>query len=228
MQEQSMRSQSTHSQSMRSDIYLLLATLLRDVPSAELFTFLAELDFEANGTEMAKAWQAISAAAHNVQADSLADEYLAEEYQALFIGIGRGEVVPFASWHLTGSLMEKPLAEIRDDLSRLGLERDEQVREPEDHISALCETMAYLCEQGDDENADALTQQAFFNRHIAPWFGKLVSQIRQAPHAQFYLAVAQLLDAFLSLEQVAMTQAPSSRKNRYRIEVKNLTDKAEQ
>ncbi|MDF4535152.1 molecular chaperone, partial [Vibrio parahaemolyticus] len=180
-----MRSQSTHSQSMRSDIYLLLATLLRDVPSAELCTFLAELDFEANGTEMAKAWQAISAAAHNVQADSLADEY-----QELFIGIGRGEVVPFASWHLTGSLMEKPLAEIRDDLSRLGLERDEQVREPEDHISALCETMAYLCEQSSDENADEQTQQAFFNRHIAPWFGKLVSQIRQAPHAQFYLAVA--------------------------------------
>ncbi|RND32340.1 molecular chaperone, partial [Vibrio cholerae] len=95
-----MRSQSTHSQSMRSDIYLLLATLLRDVPSEELCRFLAELDFEANGTEMAKAWQAISAAAHNAQADSLADEY-----QELFIGIGRGEVVPFASWHLTGSLM---------------------------------------------------------------------------------------------------------------------------
>ncbi|CSB61054.1 Putative formate dehydrogenase-specific chaperone [Vibrio cholerae] len=153
---------------------------------------------------------------------------MADEYQELFIGIGRGEVVPFASWHLTGSLMEKPLADIRDDLSRLGLERDEQVREPEDHISALCETMAYLCEESGDENAAEETQQAFFNRHIAPWFGKLVSQIRQAPHAQFYLAVAQLLDAFLSLEQVAMTQAPSSRKNRYRIEVKNLTDKAEQ
>lgn len=181
MQEQSMRSQSTHSQSMRSDIYLLLATLLRDVPSAELCAFLAELDFEANGTEMAKAWQAMSAAAQNAQADSLADEY-----QELFIGIGRGEVVPFASWHLTGSLMEKPLADIRDDLSRLGLERDEQVREPEDHISALCETMAYLCEESGDENAAEETQQAFFNRHIAPWFGKLVSQIRQAPHAQFY------------------------------------------
>ncbi len=117
---------------------------------------LAELGFEANGTEMAKEWQAISAAADNEQADSLADEY-----QELFIGIGRGEVVPFASWHLTCSLLEKPLAEIHDDLSRLGLERNEQVHEPEDHISALCETKAYLKKQGNDENADAQPQQAF-------------------------------------------------------------------
>lgn len=212
-----MQPQSMHSPSMRADIYLLLATLLRDVPGADLCTFLAELEFEANGTEMAQAWQALAAAAQNARSDSLT-----EEYQQLFIGIGRGEVVPFASWHLTGSLMEKPLAEIREDLTRLGLEREKQIREPEDHIAVLCETMAYLCEQTEGQ------EDVFFYRHIAPWFGKLTCQIRQAPHAQFYLAVAELLDAFLSLEQVAMTHVPSSRNNRYRIEVKNLTDKVEQ
>ncbi|EKO3975121.1 molecular chaperone [Vibrio fluvialis] len=203
--------------SMRSDIYLLLATLLRDAPSSSLVDFLSQLENENNGTPMADAWRALSAAAQTVERDELE-----QEYQELFIGIGRGEVVPFASWHLTGSLMEKPLAEIRFHLNELGLERDESVKEPEDHMAALCETMAYLCE-GDDN-----AQQAFFNRHISPWFEKLVDQIQHAQHARFYLSVAQLLQAFLSLENIALTQAPPSRRNTHRIEVKNLTDKAQQ
>lgn len=202
---------------MRCDIYLLLATLLRDVPSAPLIEFLADLQSEANETPMAKAWQSLSAAARAVERPDLE-----QEYQQLFIGIGRGEVVPFASWHLTGSLMEKPLAEIRFHLSQIGLEREEAVKEPEDHISALCETMAYLIETRD------AVQKAFFNRHIATWYNKLVDQMNQAEHAQFYRAVAELLGAFLTLEHVSLTQAPSSRKNTHKIEVKNLTDKAEQ
>lgn len=203
--------------SMRSDIYLLLATLLRDVPSPSLVEFLSQLDYENNGTPMADAWRALTQAAQTTQPTELA-----QEYQELFIGIGRGEVVPFASWHLTGSLMEKPLAEIRFHLNELGLERDASVKEPEDHMAALCESMAYLCDANDG------AQQAFFNRHISPWFEKLVDQIQQAQHAQFYLSVAQLLLAFLTLENIALTQAPASRRNTHRIEVKNLTDKAQQ
>lgn len=204
-------------QSMRSDIYLLLAALLREVPSSAMIEFLTELENERNSTPMAQAWQALTDAACVVQPNALE-----QEYQELFIGIGRGEVVPFASWHLTGSLMEKPLAEIRFHLSQIGLERDSSVKEPEDHIAALCETMAYLIDNNDG------AQKAFFNRHIAPWYDKLVAQINQAPHASFYLAVAKLLGEFLHLENISLTQAPSSRKNTHKIEVKNLTDKAEQ
>lgn len=204
-------------QAMRADIYLLLAALLREVPSAALIEFLANLENENNATPMAQAWQQLTNAAQAAQRDDLD-----QEYQELFIGIGRGEVVPFASWHVTGSLMEKPLAEIRFHLSQIGLQRDETVKEPEDHMAALCETMAYLITSNDS------AQKAFFNRHIASWYAKLVVQINQASHARFYLAVAQLLEAFLNLENVSLTQAPSSRRNTHRIEVKNLTDKAEQ
>jgi len=200
-------------QSMRSDIYLLLATLLREAPNDELLEFLSNLEFEDNGTPMASAWASLVSSARRCSKSQLEDEY-----QELFIGIGRGEVVPFSSWHITGSLMEKPLADIRSDLSLYGLERDEHIKEPEDHISALCETMAFLSEQGGSE------QKAFFNRHLSPWFSKLTKQMTQAEHADFYLAVAQLLEAFLSLENVSFTQGKISKRNTHKIDVKNLMD----
>ncbi len=200
-------------QSMRSDIYLLLAALFRQAPTQELLDFLCDLEFEDNATPMAEAWSSLINAAQHTELATLADEY-----QELFIGIGRGEVVPFGSWHITGSLMEKPLAEVRLDLAKLGFERSENVKEPEDHISALCETMAYLMEH------DESIQKTFFNRHLASWYSSLAKQISQSKHANFYLAVAQLMEAFLTLETVSFSVANTSKRNTHKIEVKNLAD----
>ncbi|HAS61547.1 MAG TPA: hypothetical protein DCS35_02615, partial [Vibrio sp.] len=89
---------------LRQDIYLLLASLFRQPPSQELVAFLAELEIETSESAMQKAWFALQQAAQNSDREALEDEY-----QNLFIGIGRGEAVLFGSWHMTGSLMEKPL-----------------------------------------------------------------------------------------------------------------------
>ena len=71
---------------------------------------------------------------------------LRRDYHDLFIGVGRGELVPYASYYLTGFLNEKPLALLRQEMRRLGIERSPDVSEPEDHIAALCEMMAGLVE----------------------------------------------------------------------------------
>ncbi|KIE20612.1 cytochrome C oxidase subunit II [Vibrio sinaloensis] len=204
---------SIEQQTLRTEIYLLLSALLRHTPSTEMLAFLSQLEAESEQSEMQKAWQGISTAAAKANISELEDEY-----QELFIGIGRGEVVPFASWHRTGSLMEKPLAEIRNDLDQMGFEREEQVKEPEDHIAALCEVMAMITQE------DEALQQAFFNKHIAPWFGSLVNQISEAKSADFYLNVAALLNAFLSLEQVRFSEKTKSSKTQLKIDVKNVTE----
>ncbi|WP_443088938.1 TorD/DmsD family molecular chaperone [Vibrio sp. M260118] len=202
-----------HQQTIRAEIYLLLSALYRQVPSNELITFLCELETEQAESAMQVAWKQLKDAAQESSAVALEDEY-----QELFIGIGRGEVVPFASWHLTGSLMEKPLASIRHDLELLGLEREEQVKEPEDHISALCEVMSLLTAEEEE------LQQLFFNKHIATWFSQFVAQINQAEDASFYKAVAELTNAFMSLEQVRFSTNLQSHKNRIKIDVKNVAD----
>ncbi|NOH54324.1 molecular chaperone [Vibrio coralliilyticus] len=198
---------------LRADIYLMLSALYRQCPTVDLVQFLADLEIENAPSEMQSAWQALKQAALDVNASELEDEY-----HELFIGIGRGEVVPFASWHRTGSLMEKPLANIRHDLKLLGLEREESIKEPEDHISALCEVMAVLVREQDSQ------QQHFFNTHISPWFTSFVRQVKQAQHARFYLSVAQLCEAFLTLEQVRFSAKVKGGKANSSIDVKNAAE----
>lgn len=189
--------ESAHSQtSMRSDIYALLATVFRAAPSQDVLDWIKELEVSEHAdSQMATAWNNLRNAA-----GLYTHEDIQQEYQDLFIGIGRGEVMPFASWHLTGSLMEKPLAAIRQDLMRMGFTRNDETKEPEDHFAALCEVMSLL---------DSETEQnAFFNRHIQPWFESLAKQIREAESARFYTAMATVLHQFLLIEQVRFARVP--------------------
>ncbi|MGO2498549.1 MAG: TorD/DmsD family molecular chaperone, partial [Vibrio litoralis] len=123
-----------------AEIYGLLACLFREAPSSEVLQWLSELDVEpCEQHAMTNAWFKLKETAMATTTQQVADEY-----QDLFIGIGCGEVVPFSSWHIAGTLMEKPLVAIRQDLKRFGFERQEDIREPEDSISALLEVMSML------------------------------------------------------------------------------------
>ncbi|BCN24162.1 TorD/DmsD family molecular chaperone [Vibrio alfacsensis] len=208
-----MDTQLEQEQTLRTEIYLVLSALFRGAPTSEMIEFLSSLEVEPSESAMQKAWLALQQAAKESNREALEDEY-----QDLFIGIGRGEVMPFGSWHMTGSIMEKPLAEIRHDLKLLGFERDENVKEPEDHIAALCEVMAMLT------NEEETLQQTVFNKHLAPWFGSFTKQLENANNAKFYKPVAHLCDAFLTLEQVRFSVNTQSSKHKLKIDVKNVTD----
>ncbi|HDM8171268.1 TPA: molecular chaperone TorD family protein [Vibrio harveyi] len=208
-----MDTQREQEQTLRTEIYLVLSALFRSAPSEEMIEFLTSLEVEPSESAMQKAWIALQQAAKDSNREALEDEY-----QDLFIGIGRGEVMLFGSWHMTGAMMEKPLAEIRHDLELLGFERDENVKEPEDHIAALCEVMSMLT--GEEEDL----QQAVFNKHIAPWFSSFTQQLENAESANFYKPAAQLCEAFLTLEQVRFSVNTKSSKHKLKIDVKNVTD----
>ena len=208
-----MDTQREQEQTLRTEIYLVLSALFRSAPSEEMIEFLTSLEVEPSESAMQKAWIALQQAAKDSNREAIEDEY-----QDLFIGIGRGEVMPFGSWHMTGAMMEKPLAEIRHDLELLGFERDENVKEPEDHIAALCEVMSML--MGEEEDL----QQAVFNKHIAPWFNSFTQQLENAESANFYKPAAQLCEAFLTLEQVRFSVNTKSSKHKLKIDVKNVTD----
>jgi TorA maturation chaperone TorD len=126
---------------------------------------------------------------------------LAREYHDLFIGVGRGELLPFASYYLTGFLHERPLALLRDDLRRLGIERGDGVAEPEDHLGFLCEAMAGLL-AGDFPATPALVG-AFYDRHLRPWAGRAFADLEKAEAARFYRAVGALGGAVIDIETAA-------------------------
>ncbi|MBU0656419.1 MAG: molecular chaperone TorD family protein [Gammaproteobacteria bacterium] len=180
-------------QQYRANAYRLLAALLRNVPDTATLDYTRQLaGLTDGGDTLATSMIGLGLAARH--ADPLAID---DEFHALFIGLGKGEVVPYASWYLTGFLMEKPLGQLRQELAQLGFERDPDVHEPEDHAAALCEVMALLIE----EQAALTRQTGFFQRHMANWLEAFFRDLQAAPSAAFYQAVAQLGMAFIRFEQ---------------------------
>lgn len=184
----------------RSNLYTTLGALFGAPVSEEHHNALCALpEFDNPETSIEVAWKVVRAAALQ---NSLAQ--IDDEYHELFIGLGRGIVVPYGSWHITGFLMEKPLSHLRADLQRLGFERSEGVSESEDHIASLCQAMAAIILA---EEIDFATEATFFNEHIASWAEDFFAQVQSTPSAQFYRAVAQLGQSFIEVERkyLAMT-----------------------
>lgn len=176
----------------RAGAYSLIAALLRSEPDTALLGRVAELAEVSVADELGAAMSTLGMAARSVSAEDVKHEYF-----ALFIGIGRGELVPYGSWYLTGFLMERPLGELRKDLARLGFQREAPNKEPEDHAGALCEVMAMLVQE---ENS-LEHQREFFLRHMAPWFDRFFSDLGKAKGASFYRAVARFGASFTAFEK---------------------------
>ena len=178
----------------RADVYRLLGVLLAAAPGVVLIDMLRGITpVEADdGDAMKDAWRALRAAAERAEPARVEDEYF-----NLFIGLGRGELVPYASYYIHGFLMEKVLASLRDELAVLGIERRSGVAEPEDHAAALCEIMGMIIAG----HGLHLQQSSFFERYIDSWMGRFFDDLGKAEAAEFYKAVASLGQQFLKVER---------------------------
>ena len=181
---------------LRAEVYDLLAALLADPPTQEKLSALGRLT--GDGTAMGKAVETLAKLARNTSASSVE-----REFTELFIGIGRGELLPFASYYLTGFLNEKPLATLRKDMASLAISRAPNVYEPEDNIASLMEMMAGLIDGRFGTPASLEKQREFFNRHIAPWAAHFFSDLEQAKGSVFYLPVGTVGRTFIGIEKEA-------------------------
>jgi TorA maturation chaperone TorD len=182
--------------SARAQEYALLAALLGRAPDADLLNRLTQLRGDA--TPLGVAHTALAEAARDATADKVEREYF-----NLFIGLGRGELLPYGSYYLTGFLHERPLARLRSDLSDLGIERATGVAEPEDHVAILCEIMAGVL-SGKFPAASGADRE-LFEKHMRPWFGRFFSDLEQAKGATFYRRVGTLGRLFVEIEIEAFT-----------------------
>ncbi|WP_342722687.1 Cro/CI family transcriptional regulator [Bradyrhizobium sp. B097] len=174
--------------------YALLATLLSAAPSQALLEQIAQLNGDV--TPLGRAHAALAEAASIAVAAEVE-----REYSELFVGVGRGELLPYASYYLTGFLNERPLSRLRDDLAALGIERAESNPEPEDHAATLCEIMAGLV--AGRFPASLAAQRVFFEKHVSRWIGHLFADMAKAESAKFYRAVGTLGCVFLEIETEA-------------------------
>lgn len=177
----------------RAQEYALLAALLSRAPDAEMLGRLARLRGDASLLGLAHAALGEAAAATDVSRAG-------REYFNLFVGVGRGDLLPYGSYYLTGFLHERPLARLRGDLKRLGIERAKKDCEPEDHAATLCEIMAAIA-CGNLDVAPG-TDREIFDKHLAPWIGRFFADL-ETSSAAFYGRVGSLGRIFMEIETEA-------------------------
>ncbi|MBW4982013.1 molecular chaperone TorD family protein [Mameliella sp. CS4] len=178
---------------LRADLYNFLGLLLAGPPDEMLLAQTAGLS--GDETEMGQAIGTLAKLAKVTKPKTVTSEY-----NKLFIGLGRGELLPYASYYLTGFLNEKPLALLRQDMVRQGLERADNVFEPEDNIASLMEMMGAMIvgRFGAPANLDA--QRQFFNKHIGPWAGHFYADLEGAKSSVFYTPVGTVGRLFMEIE----------------------------
>lgn len=181
----------------RAELYGLLARLWLAPPDAELLLAFKTAVTEApeTGTLLEAPWEALVAA---LRATTV--EAAAAEHEALFHGVGKPEIFAYASFHLSGFLNEKPLAALRHDLAALGLTRDANALETEDHIAYLLEVMRYLIAGDDLAVCNLEHQRRFYRAHIQTWAESLCDAVLAHPRAQTWRAVAGFTAEFLRVE----------------------------
>jgi len=183
---------------MRADLYALVGSLLFVTPSANTLQTLQSLS--GDETEMGQAFEALSKL--SVATDVATAR---AEYDGLFIGMGRGELLPYASYYLTGFLNEKPLAKLRNSMQKLGIARNDDVSEPEDHIGSLFEMMAGLISGRYGEPLDIKGQREFFATHIEPWAGHFFKNLEAAELSRLYQPVGTIGRLFVEIETDAFS-----------------------
>lgn len=178
---------------LRADMYSFLASLLRAEPSADLIKQLTLL--ESDDTPIGKAIKILTKLASSLDLPSIRAEYL-----GIFIGVGRGEILPFASYYLTGFLKDKPLAKLRGDMQEIGIAVSSGI-DPEDHIATLFDIMAGLILGKFNRKFSIGEQRDFFNKHLAPWVDLLMRDIEASKIAVFYAPVGTIGREFIEIER---------------------------
>ena len=181
---------------LRADLYNFIGLLLAGPPDDMLLSQTAGLT--GDDTEMGQAIGTLAKLAKVANPKAVT-----REYNSLFIGLGRGELLPYASYYLTGFLNEKPLALLRQDMRRQGLERADTVFEPEDNIASLMEMMGAVIVGRFGPPASLESQRAFFNKHIGPWAAHFFTDLEGAKNSLFYAPVGTVGRLFMEIEAEA-------------------------
>ncbi|CTQ66113.1 TorD/DmsD family molecular chaperone [Roseibium alexandrii] len=186
----------------RADLYNFLGVLLAKPANNDLLKQIAALS--GDDTPLGTTLKTLAKLA------SVTSEQDAErEFNALFIGLGRGELLPYASHYLTGFLNEKPLANLRQEMAERGIQRAEGKKEPEDNIASLMEIMGGLIVGRFGKVTSVADQKAFFNAHVGPWAVHFFSDLEASRTSVLYSAVGSLGRQFMEIEAEAFEMLPN-------------------
>lgn len=188
---------------MRASFYGLLARVLAAPMDDDAMEHMRALEGHADDSPLGKAIDAFGKLCVRTTVAKAK-----EEFTELFYGIGAGgELSPYASLYITGLVYDKPLAELRSDMKRLGIEVAEGNSEPEDHIASICEIMHGLLTGNLGGPSGQAEAKAFFDKHLAPWAERFFQDLEKAESAVLYMPVGTIGRLFMEIEREAFEMA---------------------
>lgn len=134
---------------------------------------------------------------------------VAVEYTRLFRGPVKAEVYPYESMHVDGEAMGKSALDVAKRYGEAGVSVAEEFKDLPDHISAELEFMHYLCgreldalQKGANEEAARFQQvsETFLKDHLGQWVPRFTSLVMQHAATPYYLAIAEITQAFIRQE----------------------------
>jgi TorA maturation chaperone TorD len=181
----------------RANFYALIARLLTGGPDEALLGNLSAAQPLGDGADAAlsQAWQALLEGSNGADADAIA-----EEYEQLFVGVGKARVSIYAGFHGGAPAVDHPRVRMQADLAALGLARTAPI-EPEDHYAIIFDTLRVLVGGGAGrEPAPIAEQKRFFDRHVRPGAARFFAAVGADAKANYYRRFAAMAAAFIALE----------------------------
>jgi TorA maturation chaperone TorD len=180
----------------RGDFYALFARLLHDGPDGALLQSVAGADPIPGEGALSVAWRDLVDASSAMDADAAQ-----EEFEALFVGVGKSEVSPYAGYYMGAPAIDHPRVRIQADLAAFGLAHREDAAEPEDHFAGLFDAMRVLVAGGAGRAPATLAaQRKFYGAHIEPGVAQFFEALARSRSANYYRKVAALGAAYFALE----------------------------
>jgi len=178
----------------RANLYALIGRLFYGAPDSMLLAEICQLEAapEDGDGPLAQAWHALREACKSAY-----PVMLKQEYDTLFVGVGKSEVTPYTSHYLMGNSPDRHLVRLRERLDQLGLARRDATFEVEDHVSGICDVMRFLVEEG----RPIEEQRSFFNEFAYPGVIPFCERVAKAASAVFYSHVARFARAFFEVEK---------------------------
>jgi len=177
----------------------LIGRLFYDAPDS---TLLAQIcseseagDGAGDASALEDAWRALREACKSAYPVAVK-----EEYETLFVGVGKAQVTPYTSRYVKHSAPDQHVVKLREQLDAWGLARSAGAFEVEDHISGVCDIMRFLIEEG----VSLADQRVFFESFVYPGTLPFCEAVMTAPTGGFYKQIALFAMAFFELEKIAL------------------------
>lgn len=180
----------------RANWYGLIGRLFYAPPDPNL---LAEIgrsggDEDEGGSGLVVAWRGLQEACRSAY-----PAVVRQEYDSLFVGVGKAQVSPYLSGYAQAASPDRYLVRLRQQLDAWGLARREDVGEVEDHISGISDIMRWLIEN----QHPLMEQQQFFQDFAYRGAIALCAAVQKSASANFYKPVAALASSFFEIEKLA-------------------------